>query len=393
MPANDSITTQLVERARALVPAVRERAAHAETQRRISPETIREFTEAGFFRIFQPKKYGGYELDYGPVQLDLAAEIGQACGSSAWVLTVLACHSWILGMFPAQAQDDVWGDAPNALLSSGVVPDKAGGSVVSGGLSIAGRWRFSSGVDHVQWALLGVPVANDKGPPDMFWCLIPRSDFTIDDTWRVSGLRGTGSNDIVVAKAFVPDHRCVPFKALIAGAGPGGMAPASHIYRFPLFSVFPFNICAPALGIARGAVDYYLERARGRVALPFGPKNFGADALHLRMVEAAAQIDSAEALLRRDAQEINDAGRSGKSLTAEQGARVSRDLSYAATLFMKAVDSIFYTSGGHGLFEDNPIQRAFRDVHAVNAQIGLRWELSAANYAQVVLGTGAKPGP
>src|SRR4051812_30281052 len=149
-----SINADLVQRARALLPVIRERAARTEAERRVSPETIRDFAEAGFFRIFQPRKYGGYELDYGPGQLDLAGEIGQACGSSAWVLTVVACHAWMLGMFPTPAQDDVWGEAPDALISSGVVPEKgSSGQVVPGGLAVTGRWRFSSGADHVQWAI------------------------------------------------------------------------------------------------------------------------------------------------------------------------------------------------------------------------------------------------
>ena len=374
---------RLAGRAHELLPVLRERAARTEQLRHLPEETVREFREAGFFRIFQPRRYGGFELDYGPAQLALGGEIGQACGSSAWVLTVVACHSWMLGMFPREAQDEVWGERPDDLLSSGVFPDRSEIVPAKGGLTVSGRWRFSSGVDHVQWAVLGAPLRAEKGPPSLVWIVVPRRDFEIRDTWRVAGLAGTGSNDIEIAGAFVPDHRIVPFPALLTGTGPGGAVNESHIYRLPVFAVFPYNICAPALGIARGAVDWYIENAKRRSPLVLGERHFGYDALHLKMVEAAVRIDAAE---------ITEIGRAGRTFTPEQQTRYGRDLSFAAQAFMQAVDKIFYTSGGHGLFEDNPIQRAFRDVHAVNAQIGLRWEMCAAPYAQAVLGLGAAAG-
>jgi alkylation response protein AidB-like acyl-CoA dehydrogenase len=380
------ILAGLVARARDMAPTIGGRAAAAEQARRLPAETMRDFLDAGFFKVFQPERYGGYELDYGVPQLALCNEIGRVCGSSAWVLSVVACHSWMAGMFPREAQDELWGETPDAILSSAVIPDKATVEPAKGGLKVSGRWRFSSGVDHVQWAVIGVPVPARSGPPTLMWCLIPRRDYAIVDTWFVAGLCGTGSNDIVLDGVFIPDHRIVPLPATLIGTAPGGAINRSHIYRLPLFAVFPYNICAPALGIARGAVEYYIANAKQRSVIKFGPPNFGPQAMHLRMVEAGAQIDAAEALITRNALEVNEIGRSGKLPTPEQQARYGRDLSYAAQLFMKAVDGIFYSSGGHGLFDDNPIQRAFRDVHAVNAQIGLRWENLAATYASVVLG-------
>jgi 3-hydroxy-9,10-secoandrosta-1,3,5(10)-triene-9,17-dione monooxygenase len=386
LAGKEQILAALVAKAHDMVPRIAARAAATEAARRVPAETMREFTEAGFFKVLQPERYGGYELDYGMPQLALCNEIGRACGSSAWVLSVVACHSWMLGMFPREAQDEVWGETPDALLSSAVIPDKAVVEPAKGGLTVSGRWRFSSGVDNVQWAIIGVPLPAAGGPPALSWCVVPRRDFTIDDTWFVAGLAGTGSNDIVIDRIFIPDHRIVPLLATMTGTAPGGAINHSHIYRLPLFAVFPYNICAPALGIARGAVAFYIENAKHRSAIKFGPPNFGPQAMHLRMVEAGAQIDSAEAVLTKNAAEVNAIGRAGGQPTPEQQARYGRDLSYAAQLFMKAVDGIFYSSGGHGLFDSSPIQRAFRDVHAVNAQIGLRWENLAATYASVVLG-------
>jgi alkylation response protein AidB-like acyl-CoA dehydrogenase len=376
---------RLVVAARDMIPVLKERAARTEEQRTVSVETIRDFKSAGFFRIFQPARYGGYELDYGAIQFDLAGEIGRACGSSAWVLTVLACHSWMMGMLPREAQDEVWADDPEALLCSGVVPDQGRAVPAPGGVSVSGRWRFSSGVDHAQWALLGMPLIEGSGPPQMIWCLLPRKDFTIADEWFVSGLRGTGSKDILVKDVLVPERRITTFGALMAGQGPGGKANESHIYRLPLFSVFPYNICAPAYGLARGAIETYAQQVKARPPRQMGPPQPGLDPLLLRFAEASSQVDAAAALLYKNAGELNEQARAGQPFLPAQAARYQRDLSFAALQFTHAAESIAYMSGAHGLFDSNPIQRILRDIHAVNVHIGLRWESCAANYVRAAL--------
>jgi alkylation response protein AidB-like acyl-CoA dehydrogenase len=381
----------LVARARDMGQALRERAAETEKNRTLSEATIREFQDAGFFKIMQPARYGGYELDYGPVQLELGEELGRWCGSSSWVALVLACHSWMIGMFPKQTQDEIWGTSPDALIASSIVAENGQAVPSPGGLTVSARWRFSSGVQFAQWAVLGLPMFGDNGPPEMTFCVIPRADFKIEDTWFVNGLRGTGSNDVVVDNLFVPEHRTATFGSLLEGEGAGGKVNASHIYRLPLFAVFPYNICAPALGIARGAFDLCIEQSRNKKPRPMAPP--GMDPMFLRIADAGAQIDGARALLQMDAAELNDAARSGQPISAELRARVSRDLAYVTRELTEAVDSLYYLSGAHGLFDGDPMQRAFRDIHAINAHIGLRWEPLAATYVRSVLGLdGMKPG-
>lgn len=377
---------QLVARAREMLPRLARRAANCEEIRRIPNETIRDFIDAGFFRVFQPAAFGGYELDYGPTQIALCSEIGQACGSSAWVMSVVACHAWIIGMFALEAQTEVWGETPEALTATALLPEAAHFERVTDGFQLSGRWKFASGIDHADWVIVGAPLPHPSQPPETYFCLVPRRDFEVLDTWFVGGLRGTGSNDVRMSGVFVPHYRAVPLGLLARGAGPGAAVNRCHIYRLPLISVFPYNIASPGLGIARGVVERYCERVRNQPAAIGRTRAAEAETTQLRVSEAAVRVDCATALMARDAQEINRIAREGQTFTPEQGTRVRRDLGYAARLCMEAVDTIHYASGAHGLFEDSPLQRAFRDIHAVNAQAGLRWEINGVAYGKVALG-------
>ena len=198
---------EYLQRVRALIPAIRERARPAERLRRLPDETFAEFQEAGLFRCLQPKRYGGYELDPGTLY-QAVIEIGAVCGSTAWILGVIGIHNWHLALFAPQAQDDVWGKDTGIQVSTSLAPT---GSVtrVDGGFRLRGRWSFSSGCDHAQWAFLGgmVAPATPDRPPEMRTFLVPRADYRIDDNWHVMGLKGTGSKDVVIEDAFVPEHR------------------------------------------------------------------------------------------------------------------------------------------------------------------------------------------
>jgi 3-hydroxy-9,10-secoandrosta-1,3,5(10)-triene-9,17-dione monooxygenase len=384
--AEAAILARLVAAAKDLVPVLRERAVRCEELRRLPDETFRDFRAAGLFRTLQPRRYGGYELDYGFPQIEIAREIGRACGSSAWVQTVVACHSWIIGMFPERAQDEVWGETPEAVSVTATFPEQARVEPATGGIKLWGSWKFSSGVDHADWALIGAPDKRADGGFELLWTLVPRRDFEIIDTWFAGGLRGTGSKDVAMHGAFIPDHRIVKHSVLAQGQGPGAAINRKHIYRLQMFPIYPYNICAPALGIARGALEGYTERVSKQGPNAFGVRTAEVEINQLKVAEAAVMIDAAETLLRRNAREINDLARAGLALPLENRVRYRRDLAYAAQQCMRAVDLIHYIGGAHALFEANPIQRAFRDVHAVNAQIGLRWDVGALSYGRHALG-------
>src|SRR5262249_35880889 len=250
--------------ARQLSHAIRNRAAECESLRRLPEETFESYERSGLLRALQPRRWDGFELS--PLAFfEAVAEIAAACPSSAWFLSVVGMHNWQLGLFPEQAQRDVWGRDTSVLISSSYAPT---GKVerVEGGFRLSGRWSFSSGCDNCQWVFLG-GVAPSEGPlPDMRTYLLPRRDYAIDDNWRVAGLCGTGSKDIVVEGAFVPEHRTHRFVDAFSLSSPGQSVNPGPLYRLPFGCVFGCAIAVPAIGAARGALDLFRAQTRERLS-------------------------------------------------------------------------------------------------------------------------------
>src|SRR5262245_35984481 len=252
-------------RVRSLLPALRERAQQAERLRRLPDETFADFQEAGLFRCLQPKRYGGYELDPGTFY-QAVIEVGAVCGSSAWILGVVGVHNWHLAIFPPQAQEDVWGEDTGVQLSTSLAPT---GTVerVDGGYRLSGRWSFSSGCDFCHWAVLGgiLPPAEQGQPPDARVFLVPRSDYVIDDNWHVMGLCATGSKDLVVNAAFVPEYRTHTYRDAFHLRHPGTAVNDAPLCRLPFGLIFPYGITAPAIGAALGALEAFQEQSCRRI--------------------------------------------------------------------------------------------------------------------------------
>jgi 3-hydroxy-9,10-secoandrosta-1,3,5(10)-triene-9,17-dione monooxygenase len=369
----------LVERARGLLPALASRAEEAEKLRRMPEVTIAEFVQNGLLLPFVPARYGGYELDYGPTQLALCAELGRACGSSAWIQSVLACHAWILGMFPETAQDAVWASNPNTIIASAFAPSSGKATPVDGGFVLDGDWQFSSGIHAAEWLVVMFPIPGEEGI-QMYYGLLNKKDYEILDTWYAAGLRGTGSCDVRVHDAFVPHDFSLNVSIADGRPTPGSAVNAGHIFRLPLWSVFSYNIGCPALGMARGAVEGYIAATSTR------PDKEMAQGRQARIAESAADVDAAEALLKADAEEINRLGRLGQPIPVETRARWRRNMSYAVGIWTRAVDRLISSVGAHGMNDNNPIQRAFRDVHAVGNHTGLVWDNHGPLWGRLAVG-------
>ena len=196
----------LPARAAALLDLLRSNAQRADAERRVPEENIQALADAGLFRIAAPRRLGGFEADFRTF-LSVSATLGQACGSTAWATTLINVCGWLLGVYPEQAQRDVL-EADSDARICGVVAPSSTTQAVDGGLTVTGQWGFASGCLHSQWAMLGVPVVNERGEQiDQGLALIPMSDLTIKDTWYVAGMRGTGSNTLIAEDVFVPSHR------------------------------------------------------------------------------------------------------------------------------------------------------------------------------------------
>jgi 3-hydroxy-9,10-secoandrosta-1,3,5(10)-triene-9,17-dione monooxygenase len=352
-------------RVRELIPAFRERAALTERARRLPDESWLDFQSAGLLRALQPARWGGFELHPGAF-FRAVMEVGAVCPSTGWVLGVLGVHSWQLAAFPERAQQEVWGADSTVQASSSYAPT---GKVerVEGGFKLSGRWSFSSGCDVCQWVILGGSTRNPDGAPDARSYLLPRADYAIDDNWNVMGLCGSGSKDIVVAGAFVPEYRTHKFLDAYHRDNPGQAVNPGALYRLPWASVFAYAIAAPAIGAAVGALDCWREGSRMR-RTAYDHKLVAEDPFaQMRLAQAASEIDGARQRMLDTFDEMMRLATDGREITVERRARLRWDAANAVRLSVHAVDLMFESSGGRAIFLDNPIQRYFRDVHAIRA--------------------------
>ena len=386
---NDTFTNvtadAYVARAWALAPTLRERSEATNAARRVPAETIAELREAGLFTLLQPRRYGGSELGLVPF-LDCVTALASGCGSAGWVFSVISIHQFHLGLFPREAQDDVWGDAPRALLASSYMP---GGRAVAapGGYRLTGKWKFSSGCYNAEWFIVGGLVEAGEGKPPVPWYfLLPKADVTIVDNWDTIGLSGTGSNDLAIDDKFVPSHRTLLMQEAYDGVSPGSKANDYELYRIPMMSVFPLCLSAPGVGVAKGAITTYIEMMKGFATRGRGQSVADFPTSQVRLAEASALVEAAELLLQRDVRDTMATVAAGRTMTLEQRVRNRRDHTFAADSAMRAVDLLYKMTGGGGLHNGDPLQRAFRDAHAIAHHIANNWDISGPLYGAVMLG-------
>ncbi|BCY13359.1 acyl-CoA dehydrogenase [Actinoplanes sp. L3-i22] len=330
----------------------------------ISAETVKSLSATGFFRLLQPARFGGCEAD--PVTFfGCVRDIAAACGSTGWVASVIGVHNWQMALFPDRAQQDVWGDDPGTLMSSSYAPTGKI-SAVDGGYRVSGRWSFSSGSDHASWALLGgiVPGEGDT-PADFRTFLIPAADYTIEDVWHTIGLRGTGSNDIVVADAFVPAYRSLSFGDTARCVCPGQELNTAPLYRIPYGSIFPNTITTPIVGMATGAYHAHVTYMRERVRAAYAGVRAAEDPYsQVRVARAAADVDAAWLALTTDMNELMALVTAGERPPMRLRLRVRRNQVRGTELAIAAVDRLFENSGGRAIYTSHPMQRYWRDAHA-----------------------------
>jgi 3-hydroxy-9,10-secoandrosta-1,3,5(10)-triene-9,17-dione monooxygenase len=360
----DSDGRDVVEGVRELLPMLRDRAQETEDARVVPADSIKALEGTGFFRLLQPAAFGGIEADpmtfYTAVRL-----IGSACGSTGWVSSVLGVHPWHVGLFTPQAQQEVWGTDQTTRISSSYAP--TGKAVkVDGGHQVSGRWSFSSGCDHATWVLLGQIVTDaDNRPTDFRTFLLRRADYAIEDVWDTVGLRGTGSNDIVVTDVFVPEHRSVSFADVFKLVVPGQELNHGPLYRLPYGSVFSYSITTPIIGMATGAYEAHVTYLRERVRVAYAGQKAAQDPFaQVRVAEAVAEIDGAWLALERNISDLMGYARAGEQIPVDLRLRVRRDQVRGTGQAIRAVDRLFENSGGRALKSGTPIQRFWRDAHA-----------------------------
>ena len=385
--ADDRDFAVVASRVSALLPVLRERAGHTEELRRLPSETERDLHHAGLFRIVQPKRVGGLELDYVAL-LDCAELLARADASVAWNLANLASHHWMLGMFDDRAQDRVWGKDVDALIASSFIFPAGRATKVEGGYRLRGSWPFSSGVASCEWNMLASVVSSDDEADGIEYriFLLNRSEYRINDTWNATGLCGTGSNDVWVEDAFVAENMTVAVSDLTGGPTPGSMVNPNALYALPVFSLFPYVLSGVGLGNAQACLDDYVEFARHRASTYNRAKLSDLQTTQIKIAEASAKIDAARLVMRTNCIDAMADARRGYIPDLAAKTRLRRDGAFAVKLCTEAVSLLFAASGARSLFTSGALQRQFRDAHAVNSHLAFNFDAAGTNYGRVALG-------
>lgn len=385
--ANDAeLANSMLAAAREMVPILTRRAADAERNRSIPAETIDEFKQAGLFRIIQPKRFGGYELDPGTF-FDIQMTLAEGCMSSGWVYGVVAVHNWQLALFDPRAQDDVWAKDSSILIASSYMP-KGQVERVEGGFRFSGRWGFSSGVDHAQWLFLGGLVPSKNGVPDYRTFLVPRSDATINDNWHTVGLKGTGSKEVVVEGAFVPEYRTHRAMDGFLGTSPGLSVNPAALYRLPFGQIFVRAVSSASIGALQGALNAFRDYGSKRVSVNDMGRTAEDPAAALAAADAALAIDDMKLALHRNFDAMMATFERGETLAVEDRIHYRYQSAAVAGRCAEHIDRLFHCCGGAGVYTDNPIGRFFVDIHAARLHYANNPDKFGRNYGGVLLGLG-----
>lgn len=378
---------ELLRRAAEIAAVARERAVETEKARRVSAELVEMMRAADLFKIMQPRAFGGYEMGYD-VFVEAVATIASGDGSTGWVYSLGAVHQWLIACYPVEAQHEVWDNNPGAIAAVSYAPTGKA-APAPGGYRVSGRWSFASGCDNAQWGIVGGMIPGEGGVRPGFF-LIPSADYTIDDDWYTMGLAGTGSKTLVADNVFVPAHRIATFSDLLTGNGPGTKVNTNPIYKQPMLAVVPQCLVSPALGMARGALQAFREQASGRStrgAVAGGNNKMAEFAtVQMRVAEATASIDAAQLMIHRDLHETFETVARGETVDVAMRMRNRLTHTFATKLLTQAVDAVFLAAGGSALGLQHPVQRFWRDIHAVSSHISLNWDAVGSMYGQHVFG-------
>ncbi|MFF2113845.1 acyl-CoA dehydrogenase family protein [Rhodococcus koreensis] len=351
---------EIVGRVRDLQPVLAKNSAQGEADRRVVEESITALTDAGAFKVAQPRRYGGYETSMRTM-LDVSAAVGEADGGTAWVVTLCNVCAWLTGLFPEEAQDDVWADTPDAKVS-GVLSPTSEAVKVDGGFKVTGRWYYNSGSWHASWAVLGIPITNADGEViDQGLALIPRTDLGFEETWFVAGMKSSGSNCLIATDVFVPEHRILPVPAAI-----GGDYATEHtdeiLYRSAFVPLLSLVLAGPQLGMGRKALELVTAKADTKaISYTFYTVQSDSVAFQLQIAEAAMLIDTAHLHAYRAADDIDTAAASGVYPDVIARTRVRADTGWVLDHITKAINILVSAHGAGSFGENNPLQRIWRD--------------------------------
>ena len=373
----------LLDRARALVPLLAERAPAVAAARRLPDETIADYRATGILRILQPRRFGGMQGRFSLFSR-IVEELTYGCASSAWVYAVLGEHQWIIASYPEEAQRDVWGDDPEAVASSSLAP-RAAAKRVAGGWRLSGCYPFSSGCDFGQWAIIGAFLGEAGDPRHVAYLLVPLADIEIVDDWQVLGLLGTGSKTLLLDDVFVPEHRSVWLRDLYAGTPPGRRVhPDYPLLRAPRGFLVPYSLPPVAVALGRIALDLVCRALPGRLSRGVTDVA-GSEVVQMAIGEASAAIDIATMLLHSGRRGTTEAVHSSREISEAEVLRARRDMTFAQHQVGRALDRLCEVTGARWVYDTDPLQEIRRDVMTILTHHAASRQAAMVPYGRLLL--------
>jgi 3-hydroxy-9,10-secoandrosta-1,3,5(10)-triene-9,17-dione monooxygenase len=378
---------ELVARARALIPVLAGRSLEQKQRREILPETIAEMHAGGFFRVLQPRRWGGYEMDLGTFY-DIEIALGAGDMSSGWTYGVLGVVSWFLGVMDDRSAQEVWGHDTTTLICSSTMP--AGKATpVDGGYRLTGHWRYASGCEHCGWALLGGMVHLENTPPDWRFFLVPRWDYQTVDAWQVSGLQGTGSIDVILDDVFVPAYRTQRLQDNFLLRGAGQALNTASLYRLPFGQIFVRGVSTAGIGALQAMLAALIDFSRDRISRA-GGRSAENPFVQLLCAETAAAIDEMRTTLHRNFATLHDYARRGETPPLELRLQYKFQSSAVIERCTLLASRIFKATGAAGLSDELPFGRILADLMAARQHISNQYDYYGSNWGAAMFGLESK---
>ncbi len=377
----------LVSRAKGLFDLLRRNAEKADVDRRLPEESFLAMREAGIFRMWNARRYGGYEAS-PRTQFEVSAELARACSASGWIASLIQGANWMAHWLPGSAQDEIFGEDPDAAVAGVITPGPDPAKVTPGGYRISGRWGFASGCLHSTWCVVPAQVITEDGP-DLKYFFVPRREIRIEDTWFTLGMRGTASNTIVADDLFVPEHRT--FGMLGPKGALAGMSRSEHtgerLFRVPVAMLFPNIISGAVLGIAHAAMEH-VERKLPKRAITYSTytKSSAAPSTQIALAEAKTRLDMATMLAERGIADCDAAARTDEIPGALARARARNDAAFACREAKTVVDSLLRLAGASSVAETDPMNRFYRDISTASLHAIIQPATTLESYGAALCG-------
>ncbi|HEY1840990.1 MAG TPA: acyl-CoA dehydrogenase family protein [Mycobacterium sp.] len=369
------------------VARLADRAGEAEKSRRLPQATIDDYRNSGLARLLLPKRYGGAQAEF-PEILEVVRRMAHGCTSSAWTLGFYTLHNWMLALFGEQAQDEVFTDGP--VLCPAPLAPTGRAAPVDGGVRLTGRWSWATGVMDAEWVMVGAICGPDDAPYPVL-VLLPAKDIHVEDVWHTAGMCATGSNDVVVDDAWVPEHRLVAVTDIYAGTAPGAALHDAALYRWPMVPALALTAAMPALGSAELVADLFARRLSERLLAYSGAAQKDQPTAHMRLGDARVRLRAMRSLTQAAAEDIQARVGSGQHIGRKVRSGVRVAAAHVVHESRAVIADLLEASGASSQFLGHPLQRAKRDVDVISGHVVFDYDGSRELAGALEIGTKVSP--